>query len=156
MPRRSSQPITDAQRERFDQLMEDAIDALPPAIRDLLDRVPVVVLDEPTPEMIESLKRDGTLLPDESAEDLCGLHTGVGITERSVDDPAGWGGLGGEDGTGPEQIHLFRRGISDLAGGWQQPHADEEVYEEIRITLLHEIGHHFGLDEDDLENLGYA
>lgn len=156
MARRSSKPITDAQRERFDQLLEDAIDALPSPIRDLLDRVPVVVLDEPTPGMVESLKRDGTLLPDEQAEDLCGLHSGVGITDRSVDDPSGWGGLGGEGGTGPEQIHLFRRGISDLAGGWQQPHADEEVYEEIRITLLHEIGHHFGLDEDDLEGLGYA
>ncbi|MHC4429586.1 MAG: metallopeptidase family protein, partial [Planctomycetota bacterium] len=63
----------------------------------------------------------------------------------------------------PETIHLFREGIIDHAGGWErwtdedgEPLGGEEaVIREIRITLLHEIGHHFGLDEDDLEALGY-
>lgn len=147
---------TDEQRERFDRLLEDVIDTLPPRVRELIDQVPVVVLDHPTPAMVQSLIRDGTLEPGDDGRDLCGLHTGVAITERSVDDPAGWGGHLGLDGEGPEQIHLFRIGILDLAGGWEQPHAEQEVYEEIRITLLHEVGHHFGLDEDDLEELGYA
>ncbi|MBY0307630.1 MAG: metallopeptidase family protein, partial [Phycisphaerales bacterium] len=70
-------------------------------------------------------------------------------------------------------IHLFREPIVEHAlefrGGtdplplnaprprWgDTPHDDGDVYEEIRITLLHEIGHHFGLDEDDLDRLGYA
>ena len=43
----------------------------------------------------------------------------------------------------------------EFAGGWDQPDADDIVYEEIVITLLHEIGHHFGLDEEDLARLGY-
>jgi predicted Zn-dependent protease with MMP-like domain len=136
-----------AQRTRFDELLEDAIESLPPNVRALVDQVPIVVLDEPTPEMVVSLVRDGTLMAGEDGLDLCGLHTGTAITERSVEDPVGGG---------PEQIHLFRRGICDLAGGWTQPHAEQEIYEEVRITLLHEIGHHFGLDEDDLDELGYA
>lgn len=41
----------------------------------------------------------------------------------------------------------------NLAGGWER--GEEAVREEIRVTLLHEIGHHFGLDEDDLADLGY-
>lgn len=153
------------ERERFDRLLEDAIESLPDNVRELLDHVPVVVLDCPTPEMLRSLKKDGTLEPEADGLDLCGLHTGVAITERSIEDPGGVGGGGGGGGwgsglasgaSGLEQIHLFRIGILDLAGGWEQPSADEEVYEEIRITLLHEVGHHFGLDEDDLDDLGYA
>jgi predicted Zn-dependent protease with MMP-like domain len=129
---------------------------LPGNVREMLDHVPVVVLDCPTPEMVQSLKQDGTLEPEADGMDLCGLHTGVAITERSVEDPGGWGLQHASDASGPEQIHLFRIGILDLAGGWEQPNADEEVYEEIRITLLHEVGHHFGLDEGDLDELGYA
>jgi predicted Zn-dependent protease with MMP-like domain len=167
MPEPSPTPeLSDAERHRFDSLLQDAIDSLPPGIRALLDRVPVIVLDRPTPEMVRSLKREGTLEPEADGLDLCGLHSGVAITERSIEDPAGWGpwstegagdGEAGHGGSGgPELIHLFRRGVIDLAGGWDGPGAEEEVYEEARITLLHEIGHHFGLDEDDLEELGYA
>jgi len=62
---------------------------------------------------------------------------------------------------GPEQIHIFRRGVADLAvaeleGGWDDTQAEQEIYEEVRITLLHEIGHHFGLGEEDLDELGFA
>ena len=56
----------------------------------------------------------------------------------------------------PSDIHLFRDGILDLVGGWDVPDARQSLEEEIRITLLHEIGHQFGLDEDDLDRLGYA
>ena len=151
--------MTDEQRERFDQLFEDVIAGLPAAVAKLIEEVPVVVLDRPSPEMIEMLRRDGTIGPEEDGADLCGLHSGVGLTDRSVEDPAGWGADLGV----PEHIHLFRDGIADLAfetlgdgATWDHPEADEELYEEIRITLLHELGHHFGLDEDDLEGLGYA
>jgi predicted Zn-dependent protease with MMP-like domain len=64
----------------------------------------------------------------------------------------------------PEVITLFREGILDEAGGWDE-WTDEDgselggaarIRREIRVTLLHEIGHHFGLGEEDLERLGYA
>jgi predicted Zn-dependent protease with MMP-like domain len=134
--------VTDAERDRFDALVEDALDALPARVRALLDEVPLVVLDEPTPEILRDL---GVEPGDPAAlDEICGLHSGTAITERSVEHP-----------DLPGVIHLFRRGIVSLAGGWDGPDADDEVYEEVRTTLLHEIGHHFGLSEDDLQELGY-
>jgi predicted Zn-dependent protease with MMP-like domain len=135
--------VTDAERERFDALMDDVMESLPRRLRALLDEVPVVVLDQPDPDMLRDVGIDPA---DEGAIDgLCGLHTGTALTQRSV----------AHSHDLPTVIHLFRRGIVSLAGGWQAPSADDEVYEEIRTTLLHEIGHHFGLDEDDLADLGY-
>lgn len=153
--------MTEAAGEHFDRLLADVIDGLPAHVRALLDEVPVVVLDRPTEEMIESLKREGTLEPDADGSDLCGLHTGVSLVDRSVE---------GEAGRLPDQVHIFREGVVGLALGegreaWERAAAaaggggvegDDEVYEEIRITLLHELGHHFGLDEEDLEELGYG
>jgi predicted Zn-dependent protease with MMP-like domain len=135
--------VTDAERERFDRLVEDAIEALPPQLRALLDEVPLVVLDQPDEPMLRDLGVDPA--DDEALDELCGLHTGTALTERSV----------AQSHDLPTVIHIFRRGIVSLAGGWDQPSSDEEVYEEIRTTLLHEMGHHFGLDEDDLADLGY-
>lgn len=134
--------MTQQERDRFDALVEDALDALPRRVRALLDEVPLVVEDEPSAQIL----RDLGIGPDDASapDEICGLHTGTAMTDRAAVH---------EDL--PDVIHLFRRGIVSLAGGWGQPNADEEVYEEIRITLLHEIGHHFGLDEDDLEELGY-
>jgi predicted Zn-dependent protease with MMP-like domain len=130
------------EQDRFDALVEDAIESLPARYRQVLDEIPLVVLDEPTPEMLKHLGIEPG--DPDAGDEICGLHTGTAITERSVEHPEL-----------PTVIHLFRRGIVSLAGGWDQPGADDEVYEEVRTTLLHEIGHHFGLDEGDLEELGY-
>jgi predicted Zn-dependent protease with MMP-like domain len=136
--------ISADERDRFDALLEEAIENLPPGIGKLLDEVPVIVLDRPTPELMLELG-----IPPERHEEeatmICGLHSGEAFTERSVAHAP----------EGPNDIHLFREGIIELAGGWDQDEADDIVYEEIMVTLLHEIGHQFGLDEDDLERLGY-
>jgi len=135
--------VTEQERHRFDRLLEGVIEDLPVGIARLLDEVPVIALDRPTREMLKDLGID----PDneEDVLSLCGLHTGVSNTERTVERSAEL----------PSEIHLFREGIIDLAGGWDQEEADEWIGEEIWVTLLHEIGHQFGLDEDDLERLGY-
>lgn len=131
--------LTDADRERFDALLEEALDQLPEHIHKLLEVTPVIVEDSPPDHILKELGVD-------DPTELCGLHTGIALTERSVEHGHAL----------PEEIRLFRSGIVNLAGGWRQRDADDKVYEEIWITLLHEIGHHFGLDEDDLESLGYA
>ena len=131
------------ERARFDRLLAEVIEDLPPGIARLLDEVPVIALDRPTPQMLRDLGIDPT--DEKEATSLCGLHTGVANTERSVERSAEL----------PSEIHLFREGILDLAGGWDQVDAEEWIAEEIWVTLLHEIGHQFGLDEDDLERLGY-
>ena len=138
--------ITDRERDRFDALVEEALAELPEALHDLLAEVPLVVIDTPTDDILADLGMTAA-----EADELCGLHSGVPDTERSVED----------GGVLPPQIHLFRVGIISEAGGWgpvdwDDRQADDRVYEQIVITLLHEIGHQFGLDEDDLERLGYA
>ena len=135
------------ERQRFDALLERVLEALPQRLRDLLEQAPLIVEDYPDPKLLAELSMDPAV------ESLCGLHSGVPLTERSVSD-------------GPDElvtIHIFREGIIDEAGGWERWQDEDDqwwggeaaIREEIRITVLHEIGHHFGLEEEDLEALGY-
>lgn len=136
-------------RERFDELFEEVLGSLPQAFHDLIEEAPIVLEDRPSKRLLLELGMDP------AEDDLCGLHSGVPLTHRTVQDT----------GMLPDVIHLFREGIVEHAGGWKErddPDApgeriggEDRVREEIRITLLHEIGHHFGLDEDDLARLGY-
>lgn len=136
-----------AERERFDALVERVIAALPAELREMIEETPVIVEDHPSPSLLQELGMD----PDE--EGLCGLHSGVPLTERSVGDSAL-----------PDVVTLFREGIVDEAGGWEEWIDEDDahyggeaaVMQEIRVTLLHEVGHHFGLSEEDLERMGYG
>lgn len=110
----------------------------------MLDESPIIVEDRPDDDMLRDLDMDPS--NPESAESLCGLHTGLAITERSLEF----------DGVASSQIHLFRVGIVLEAGGWGGRRADAAIREQIRVTILHELGHEMGLDEDDLDELGYA
>lgn len=132
-------PLSETERDRFDALFDLVVEALPQALRDLLEEIPVVIDDEPTVDLRGQLD-----LPPGAG--LCGLHSGIALTERSVE----------QSGVPSDVIRLFRMGIILIARDRRSLGADEAVREEIRITLLHEIGHHFGLTEDDLESLGYA
>ncbi|MEM9083961.1 MAG: metallopeptidase family protein [Planctomycetota bacterium] len=135
--------IPDHQRERFDELLEIELHLLPERFAAVIEEIPVVVDDEPDRPLLQSLALEyevDSIEPDE----LCGLHTGIALTERTMDMPT----------RGPQDIRLFRLGIFALAGGYDV--TDDALSEEIRVTLLHELGHHFGLDEDELEELGYA
>ncbi|MBX3316501.1 MAG: metallopeptidase family protein [Phycisphaeraceae bacterium] len=134
--------MSPVERDRFDRLVEEVIRGLPASVRRALDEVPIVVLDKPTPDLLEGIE-DPEVRQD--PESLCGLHTGHSITDRSIE----------HSGELPSHIHLFRIGIVSLAGGWNGPDADAAVAEEIRVTILHELGHEMGLDEDDLYDLGY-
>jgi len=135
--------MTPEERARFDELMDEAVGSLPDIIHEWLEEIPVVVLDRATPEILRDMGLDEN--DPEIARELCGLHTGIALTERSVEHTAEL----------PTEIHIFREGVVAHAGGWAQANADDVVFEEIWITLLHEIGHHFGLDEEDLASLGF-
>jgi predicted Zn-dependent protease with MMP-like domain len=137
-----------AERDRFDALLEGILETLPRRLHDLLEEAPLIVEDRPSPGVLAELG-----IEDDEADLLCGMHSGIPLTDRSVED----------HGELPETIHLFREGIIEHAGGWQPFRDDDDQWQggeeavgrEIRITLLHEIGHHFGLEEDDLAELGY-
>lgn len=130
-------------QSRFDELLERLLAGLPERVRSVFDEVPLHVMDEPDRLILKDLGVEPADM-DDAVEELCGLHTGFMLTERPIE----------MDAVLPDEIHLFRRGIALMAGGWDAD--DETVAEQIRITLLHEIGHHFGLEEEDLDELGYA
>ncbi|HWB19746.1 MAG TPA: metallopeptidase family protein [Phycisphaerales bacterium] len=135
-------------RAHFDALVDEIVAGFPAEIRSLFDETPLLVDDAPTQEMMRHLGLDSR------NSILCGLHSGIPLTERTV--------LAGDQM--PDVIHIFREGIVQAAGGWKavgvRNHeavgGEEAVAREIRITILHELGHHFGLDEDDLAALGYG
>ena len=137
-----------SERQRFDRLFEEVLASLPEGVHALIEEVPLVLEDRPSREILRELGID----PDDDDEILCGLHTGVPLTDRSV-----------ERADASDVVQIFREGIVDMAGGWDEDEDEEgpfggveRIREEIRITILHELGHHFGLDEDDLDRLGYA
>ncbi len=97
-------------------------------------------LDSLPPEVAEALRNVAVVVEDENTEDpdLFGLYEGVPLPER-----------GDEAGGLPDRIAIYRRPLEDE---FPDP---LELQREIRITVLHEIGHYFGLDEDRLAELGY-
>ena len=133
-----------AEREHFDRLLERVMDDLPAEVHELLEEVPLLVEDYPSDDILEAFDL-------EYRDDLCGLHDGIALTDRSVEAPTPDDGI-------PDHILIYREGIVAHAAnveGRRRP-SDAAVRREIRITILHEIGHHFGLDEDDLDRLGYG
>lgn len=130
-------PLSDEQRRRFDALLEEVLAELPEELLARFEEIPLIVEDAPPQRLMQQL---GV----ESPQDLCGLHTGVALTERSVE----------LSGVPTDEIRIFRLGVIAAAGGPMAPR--ERLRREIRVTLLHELGHHFGLDEQDLDALGYG
>lgn len=129
--------VSTEQRQAFDRLLDEVMAALPEALHRLIEEVPVIVDDQPSEELLREFQA-------EDADEICGLHSGMSLAER------------GPESHRPEteMIHIFRLGIIAEAGGSEAD--DAALREEIRITVLHEIGHHFGLSEEDLERLGYG
>ena len=126
-------------RDRFDRQLEQVLAEMPPAVHQLLEQVPLHVEDYPPPEL---LKEKGMDDPDE----LCGLFTGVALTERSVED----------SGRLPDIVTIYRLGILAAARDEDGRLHARRLREEIRITILHELAHFHGLDEEQLEELGYG
>ena len=139
--------ISDEARRTFDRLLERQIDSLPEDLHELLEEVPLIVEDMPTDAVLRDLG-----IGERGRVSLCGLHSGVALPDRSVEAPP----------RVPDRMMLFREPIMRVAG--YPPRAVrpvsrgrvDELERQVRITLLHEMGHHFGLDEDDLAELGYA
>ncbi|MBE0602956.1 MAG: metallopeptidase family protein [Deltaproteobacteria bacterium] len=116
----------------FDRALRGALSELPPVFRDALANVAVVVEDWPPDWLLDELG-----IPHDDT--LYGYYHGVPLPERSFQD----------SGNLPDTISIYR---GPLLEDFPNP---GELSREIRITLLHEIGHYFGMDEEELERLGY-
>jgi len=119
-------------RQEFRRLVSQAITVLPPLVVERLENVEVVVEDRPTREEL-------AMAGIEPPETLFGLYTGTPLTERGTS----YGMVL------PDKITLYQRSIEEAC------RTERQVREQIRTTLMHEIGHHFGLSEDELEGAGY-
>lgn len=120
-------------KKRFEQLVTDALRTIPSELRRALDNIAVTVDDEPTAAQLAELEME----PDEL---LFGLYQGTPLPERSPLQPYSL----------PDVITIFRRPLEEACD------SEAEITEEIRLTVIHEIAHYFGIDEDRLADMGYG
>lgn len=122
-------------REEFEDAVADALDAVPQEFLARLDNVVFQVVDEPTERQLA----DACIAHGDG--DLLGLYVGVALPDRG--EGYGWGSL-------PDTIYLFAGPIQ------RHSRSRDEAVEQIRVTLLHEIGHFFGIDDERLHELGWG
>jgi predicted Zn-dependent protease with MMP-like domain len=125
-------------RRLFDEQLERVLAELPQQVKELIDQIPMVVEDYPSDAV---MRRVGVHHRDQ----LCGLYTGIPLIHRSID----------HSGVPSDVIHIFRQGI--LAQVRHRGEIDsEQLRRQIRLTILHEYGHHHGMTERELRELGYG
>ena len=126
-------------RDRFDEVLEQVLDKLPSLVHRLLQKIPLHVEDYPSAEVMQ---RTGVTYRDE----LCGLFTGVPMTGQSVE----------QSGNLPDVVTIYREGIVAASVDSRGRVRIRRLKEEIRKTILHELAHYHGIDEDELNQLGYG
>ena len=119
-------------RKEFRRLVTDVLENLPADIASRIENVEVVVEDEPTDAQIRSVGLDPL------EDTLFGLYEGVPLSER-----------GHEYAALPDKISVFYLPIVEACS------STAEIRDEIRTTVLHEVAHFFGIDDDDLDDWGY-
>ena len=113
-------------RAAFERLVEEALDGLPEEFAAMLENVAVVVEEEPAPEVLTDLGM-------EADEELLGLYLGVPLPERDSQYQAL-----------PDRVAIYRGPVLRLCG------SRREVVREVRDTVVHELGHYFGLDDEEM------
>jgi predicted Zn-dependent protease with MMP-like domain len=115
--------VLDMSRPEFEELVGEALDAIPPELARLMRNVAVLVEDE----------------PDVTDPELLGLYEGVPLTERGE-----W-----YAGVLPDRITVYRLPTLRVCD------TPEDVVDEVHVTVVHEVAHHFGIDDARLHELGY-
>ncbi len=126
--------------DEFEAAIDEALDGLPPRFLKALDNVGIAMEEEPDEDQLE-MAEYGT--EDQVSGELLGLYDGIPLTERGD----GYGEFGADL---PDFITIFK-GPHERAFG-----SREEIVSEIKKTVVHEIGHYFGMDENDLARVGLA
>jgi len=121
-------------RAHFEELVVEAIDGLPDDILRLLDNVEIVVADAPSAAQLDEA---GAL---DAGELLLGLYEGIPLTDRT----SGYGMVL------PDKISLFQGALESVCPD------EETLRHEVRVTVIHELAHHFGISDRRLRELGWA
>jgi predicted Zn-dependent protease with MMP-like domain len=120
-------------RTAFENLIEESIGELPEEFRNKLQNVAIIIEDYPSRELLQQMGLS-------EHETLFGLYEGVPLPERGYfDEPLH-----------PDRILIFKGAIEDECD------SPEEIKEELKTTIVHEIAHFFGIGDDHLEELGYG
>jgi predicted Zn-dependent protease with MMP-like domain len=117
-------------RDRFRQLVAEALDTIPRRFRRHLENIAVVVEDRPSADLLAEMEI-------EPPDTLFGLYQGTPLTERT------WG----YGNTLPDRITIFQEPIEDVS------ETEDDVVTEVGETIIHEVGHYFGLSEDEIEEI---
>ena len=120
-------------KSSFERAVERAVRRIPEAFRERLENVAVSVADRPSAELLAEMG-----IP--PGETLFGVYTGIPLPERSVFEPPLF----------PDEIIIFQEPLMAVCRSL------EELETEIGITVVHEVAHYLGIDEDRLADLGYA
>lgn len=120
----------DVDRDRFEELVSEALDTIPDELATHIDNVAVVVQDWPAPSQQRAHR--GMLL---------GLYEGIALTRRS---PMSYSGVM------PDRITIFRKAHLRITN------TEDQLRRRIAVTVVHEIGHHFGISDTRLRELGWA
>lgn len=115
-------------RAEFEDVVSEALHSLPKRFSSLVENVVITVEDEPTAGDLENLEGDT-----DGDSELLGIYRGVALTERTHDMPLL-----------PGEIAVFRGPINRVA------RTRHEAVREVRETVVHELGHYFGLDDDEM------
>ncbi len=113
--------MVEVSRERFEELVGEALDSLPPALGRRMENVAVTVADDGPPGLL-------------------GLYQGIPLTSRD-----NYGSM-----VLPDRITIFRFAIC------RHCRDEAEVVEQVRVTVVHEVGHHFGISDARLHELGWG
>ena len=126
-------------RRIFDKQLERVLAEMPPLVHQLLDKVPLYVEDYPSAEVMKEMNL-------QHRDDLCGLYTGIPLGEKSIS----------HSGQMPDVVTIYREGIWSMAADDLGHVTGKQLRHDILITILHELAHHHGLTEEELEELGYG
>ena len=114
-------------RAEFERVVSEALESLPKRFADMVENVVISVEEEPSDEDLDSIE-------DDDDSELLGIYRGVALTERSYDEAPFL----------PDEIAVFRGPINRVA------RTRDEAVHEVRETVIHELGHYFGLDDEEM------
>jgi predicted Zn-dependent protease with MMP-like domain len=122
------------EREEFERIVERAFELLPKNFKEAVENVGILVEDFPSDEIVKKMNLT-------SRRSLLGLYQGVPLNQRGS-----WYGM---SAVIPDKISLYQKNIEAVC------RTDEHIEQKIAEVLIHELGHYFGMDENEIRSAGY-